>query len=320
MRKKIALLALSAAIALTACGGGAPTETTAARTADEAAEAQTTAAPEDTQAEATPEAETTAAAEEESDKPELKEEIVVVDNDECSIKITGIDPDGDWGYAVKVALENKSSDKTYMFSVSTGAVNGVEYDPFFATEIAPGKKSNNTIDFTTSTLEGYGIEKFTDIELSFHVYDSNDWMADAVAEETTHVYPYGEDNAEMFVREPQDSDTVIVDNDYATVIVTGYRMDDIWGYTADMFFVNKTDKQLMFGTDDVSVNGYMADPFFAKSVSPGKCAFGSMQWSEDTFSENGIEEVEDIEFTLSIYDDNDIFADHYFDGQITLNP
>ena len=94
----------------------------------------------------------------------------------------------------------------------------------------------------------------------------------------------------------------------------------MWGYTADMFFVNKTDKTLMFGTDDVSVNGYMADPFFAKSVSAGKCAFGSMQWSEETFAENEIEEVEEIEFTLSIYDDDDIFADHYYDGQITLNP
>ena len=54
MRKKLALLTLSTAIALTACGGGAPAETTAA---------QTTAVPETTQAETTTEAETNTEAE-----------------------------------------------------------------------------------------------------------------------------------------------------------------------------------------------------------------------------------------------------------------
>ncbi len=34
-----------------------------------------------------------------------------VDNDECSIKITGIEPDNVWGYTVAVQLENKKSGK-----------------------------------------------------------------------------------------------------------------------------------------------------------------------------------------------------------------
>ena len=46
-------------------------------------------------------------------------ELVAVDNDECSIKITGIDPDDMWGYSLNVQLENKSADKKYMFSVES---------------------------------------------------------------------------------------------------------------------------------------------------------------------------------------------------------
>ena len=67
--------------------------------------------------------------------------LVAVDNSECIIKVTGIDPDTLWGYALKVQLENKSSEKTYMFSVDSAAINGVQCDPFFATEVTAGKKS-----------------------------------------------------------------------------------------------------------------------------------------------------------------------------------
>ena len=54
------------------------------------------------------------------------EEISVVDNDECVIKITGIDADNLWGYTLSAYLENKSAEKTYMFSVESASVNGVQ--------------------------------------------------------------------------------------------------------------------------------------------------------------------------------------------------
>ena len=60
--------------------------------------------------------------------------LVAVDNSDCVIKVTEIDPDSMWGYAIKVELENKSADKTYMFSVDGAAINGIQCDPFFATE------------------------------------------------------------------------------------------------------------------------------------------------------------------------------------------
>ena len=234
-------------------------------------------------------------------------EMVAIDNEECAIKIIGIEADNMWGFTVKALLENKSADKTYMFSVETAAINGVQCDPFFATEVAAGKKSNEEISFTDDVLEENGITEYTDIELTFRVYDSNDWTADAVAKETIHIYPYGEDKAVNFVREAQDSDNVIIDNDYVSVIVTGYEEDEILGYTVNLFLLNKTDKNVMFSVDEASVNGFMADPFYATSVSAGKCAFSSMSWSDTTFEENSITEVETIEFKFRAYDEDNWF-------------
>ena len=150
------------------------------------------------------------------------EEVVAIDNAECAVKITEIDPDNMWGYTLKAQLENKSTEKTYMFSVESASINGVQCDPMFASEVAAGKKANEEINFSTDTLEENGIVEYTDIELTFKVYDSNDWSADPVGKETIHVYPYGEENAVAFVREAQATDNVIIDNDYVTVIVTGY--------------------------------------------------------------------------------------------------
>lgn len=248
------------------------------------------------------------------------ENVIVVDNSECSIKITGIDPDNMWGYTLNVNLENKSADKTYMFSVSDAAINGVQSDPFFATEVAAGKKANADISFSDSTLEDNGITVFTDIELSFRVYDSNDWTVEAVAEETTHIYPHGADEATTFVREPQSSDEILIDNEYVTATIIGYEEEGTWGYTVNLFLQNKTDATAMFSVDEASVNGYMADPFYATSVGAGKCAFSSMSWSDTTFEENDITSVEEIEFKFRAYNGDDWTADDFANELIILNP
>jgi len=260
----------------------------------------------------------------ETNKPKENEisftEVVVVDNAECSIKITQIDPENLFGFTLKSQLENKSAEKTYMFSVESGAINGVECDPLFAVEIAAGKKSNNEINFLNDNLKKNEIGDYTDIELTFRVYDSNDWTAEPVAKETIHIYPYGEDRAVKFVRSPQPNDNVIIDNDSVTVIVTGYEEDKIWGYKVNLFLINKTDKNVMFGVNEASINGFMADPLYATTVSAGKCAFSSMSWTNRVLEDNGISAVEKIEFKFRIYDSDDWTLSDIVNETITLKP
>ncbi len=247
------------------------------------------------------------------------EEVVAVDNEYCTIKITGIEEDSFWGYTLDVYLENKSADKNYMFSVDSASINGVMADPLFASEVAAGKKANKEISWFESAIDA-DIGDFADIELNFRVYDNDDWMADEVAEQTVHIYPFGQENAETFVRTPQDTDTILIDNEYVTAVVIDYEEDEIWGYTANIFLQNKTDKTVMFSVNDASVNGFMADPFFAEEVDPGKSAFSSISWSDTTLDENGITQIETIEFTLRVYDNDDWMADDFVNEIVTLKP
>lgn len=244
-------------------------------------------------------------------------EQVVVDNESCTIKITGVDPDDVFGYALNVYLENKTDEKL-MFSVDYASTNGVENDPFFASEVEAGKKENTTINFYGELDEIVGY--YSDIFLGFRVYDSEDWEADDVVNVSAHIYPYGEDKATAYVRESKDTDTVLVDNEYVSVIVIGYETDDILGYTVNYYLVNKTDKALMISVDDESVNGYMLDAFYSTVLEPGFTAFSDMYWSEEDFEENGITDVEEIQFTLNVYDADVFGGDYLVEKEITLNP
>ena len=133
-------------------------------------------------------------------------------------------------------------------------------------------------------------------------------------------------NPSVSVSEPQQtqasefSPLTLVDNDQFTVILTGIDPKGFWGYTLKVFIENKTDRELMFSTEDVSVNGFMCDPYWAASVATGKKANEEISFSEGDFSKNGIESVEEIVFTLSIYDSNDILADDLFKQTFTVKP
>lgn len=304
MKKKIIAMLLSACVLAGGCGGSTQEKETESGNVSEEREKETDSIE--------------IKEKEEPEKTKDFKGIVVVDNENCSIKITGIEPDNFWGYTLNVNLENRSKKKNYTFSVMSSAINGVQTDPLFATDVSAGKKSNIEISFSDSSLKEYGVDEFTDIEITFRVYDSDDWEDDDVALETVHVYPIGEEKAKKFERKKEDTDVSIADNEEVSATIIGYRKDEIWGYTADIFLQNKTEKPVTFSVEDVSVNGYMSDPFWATSVYGGKFAFSSISWGNESLEENGITDVEEIEFVFHAYDEESM--NDYFKEKVTLNP
>ena len=119
-------------------------------------------------------------------------EQVLVDDDNCTVKITDIKADLLWGYTLKVQLENKT-EKELMFSFDKVSVNGYMCDPFWASAVTTGMKSNEDISFAWESFEKNGIENPTDINFVLRVSDYEDWTADALVEQEYTIYPMGED-------------------------------------------------------------------------------------------------------------------------------
>lgn len=227
---------------------------------------------------------------------------VIIDNDSCRVTITKYDPDGDWGFTVKLSCENKTEDQTLMFSANEAVVNGYAIDPFFGTTVAPGKIANESLEFDNTSLDEAGIASVDEILLSFVVYDDDDWMADHIADETIALYPSGLTADDIIIpeRTVSESEQVVVDNDDVTFVILGVEEDSFWGYALKVFVENKTADEIMISWDDVSVNGFMVDPYWATSVPANAREYGEISFSDSDFEENGIESVDEIEYTLSV--------------------
>lgn len=243
------------------------------------------------------------------------EDITLVDNDNCTIRITGIQPDNLWGYTLQVFMENKT-DLDLMFSANDVSVNGFMCDPFWATTVTAGMKANDEISFSSTSFEANKITDVTEIEMELHVYDTNNWTADRIVDEIFTIYPMGEEAVKPYVRANLSEETVLFDNENCAMIVTGYEPDHPFGYAVHVYLENKTENSLMFSTSDVSVNGYMCDPFWATEIAAGKRSNTTITWSEDSFAENGITIVENVKLPIRVYDaDNwnnkDLIADTF---------
>lgn len=246
---------------------------------------------------------------------------VYINNDECSIKITTIDPYSIWGYRIYVQLENKSADKSYTFYIEDISVNGVMCSTLFSTTVAPGKLANDDITISTSVLEKNGIVDFTDIEISFKVYESGEYGTDGIVRETIHIYPYGEEKATKFIRESLPTDILLIDNEQVTITAIGFGYDSFGDYYIDLYIVNKTSNiDMTISVDDAAINGIMIDPFVATSVYAGKSKFNTVSWSSNALSRNYIEELTDIEISLRVYNSNDLLADNIVKKTVHIYP
>ena len=305
--KKISLLFLACLLvfSLAACGGSP------------AASSGTTAAPQDTSAPETGAPDTTA----QTDAPEIPvfEEVVIVDDESCTFRITGIEEDSLWGYTLKAYLENKT-DLDLMFSLSDVSVNGFMCDPLWAATVSAGMKSNEEISFPAQSFTLNGITSVTDITFTLDIYDSSDWTADHLVSDTFTIYPQGEAAVQTHQRTPVEGELVLFDDGNCAMIVTGFDPDNIWGYTMNVYLENKTDKTLMFSVDDAPVNGFMCDPFWAETVAPGKRSNTAISWLEEEFETNGIANVESLTLPITVYDANDLEANHLIDETFTVNP
>ena len=244
----------------------------------------------------------------------------VIDNDEYSITIQGMGEDSMGDYSINVLVENKSKDTNYMITTKEASVNGVQVSSLMYSDVPAGKEEETAI--LLENLKKYGVSEYTDIEIKILAYNSDDIMGEPLPDETIHIYPYGKEKATKFEYEIKDTDQVLVDNEYITVAYVGSESDDVSGYTATIYIVNKTDSRVTLDAGDVSVNGHMADPLYMETLDRGKSAFSGINWLNSDFESAGIDKssISNIEFNLDIYDEDNSDREHFFNGKVTITP
>lgn len=253
------------------------------------------------------------------------DELTVVDNERYAIKVTGIDPDDPDGYAINLHLENKTDNNEFEFYLQDCAINGVNALFMYRSAAESGQKRNDKIIISDDTVNENSIGKYTDIIFGINIVSSLFGRTEDTVE-TVHIYPYGEDKAVKYVREPQPTDNKLVDNEYVAITYIGSEKNDKGDIKLTLFFENKYDKEVVLPgvTSQISINGEGVPSILSGGpIRPGNCSFYTITLTSKFMEQKNIKELKEIKIFMMICDNSDpIFATSYVltEETVTFKP
>lgn len=236
---------------------------------------------------------------EEEEEPEIGvEEQVLLDQDGIIITLKSLEYDGIFGPSLKVLVEN-NSDESITVQTRESSVNGIMAETMFSCEVGPDKKANDSITFMESYLEAAGISTIKDIELKFHVFDSESWDgrfdSDVITITTTADPSYQQTY--------DDSGLVVMEEQGFKIVAKKVSSDDsFWGADVYIYIENNSETDATFQAREVSINGFMIDPIFSSEVLAGKKAYDTLTFFESDLEDNEIESIDEIELSFHIFE------------------
>lgn len=225
---------------------------------------------------------------------------VILDESDVKITVTGLE-DGLFGTDLKVLIENNST-QDLTVQVREASVNGYMVEPMISSDVAAGKKVNDTITFSTSALKDCGITEIADMNFAFHIFTTADWK-DYL---DTDIITVKTNKAATYEYTFDDSGNVIYDVQGIKIVAKHLSTDDsIFGPGLVLYMANDTDETITVQARDTSVNGFMVDGVLSQEISPGKKALTALTFLSSTLEENNITDITDIETAFHIFDSED---------------
>lgn len=245
--------------------------------------------------------ETTAPADEAPTPQQITiEETVIYDAHGITITATGIE-DSLFGQEISLNIVNDSA-KNVTVSSRDLSVNGYMMDTTgFYAQVAAGKKAIEDLTLYSSELNEAGIETVAKIEFIVHVSDSDTYDdiddSDLVCLSTSA--------ADSFVQPVDDSGDLVYDDNGIRIICKGLKENVIWD-GAVVFLIENTSKEYVtVHAENLSVNGYMVSETLWSDLRPDTRSIEAMYLlTLDEIGLDSVDEVEDIEFSLRIIDDD----------------
>ena len=277
---------------LTGCGSSAPSETKDI-VQEEKTEGETQT--EDKKTEEGSSEENAGAEKSEGADVSIEEQVLV---DQDGIKITALKyvKDSIWGDGIKVLLENET-DKDVMVGCNALIVNDYMINDLFASEVAAGKKSNETIYLSSSELKAAGIDTVGRIEIYFHVYDTDSYDkifdSDCVTIETSAI--------DSIDTTANDEGTELYNDGGIRIIGKTVDENSFWGTAILLYIENQSGNNVGISVDDLSINGFMFTPYFSTTVYDGKKCIDDITILSSELEENGIESIDEVELKFRVY-------------------
>ena len=167
-------------------------------------------------------------------------------------------------------------------------------------DVAAGKKAVESLTLSYSELAQAGIETIADIEFALNIYNSDTY----VDIDNTSLIKLSTSAAPGFVQPIDDSGDVLYDANGIRVICKGLKNDTLWEGALVFYIENNSGSYVSVYSENVSVNGYMVDDaMWADLRSQTRCIDSMYLLSFENIGLEGIDDVENIEFSLNIVDE-----------------
>lgn len=223
-------------------------------------------------------------------------EQVLLDQDGLKITAKEYVNDDIWGDGIKLLIEN-NSDTDLGVGCNALIVNNYMITDLFSSSIAAGKKANETMWLSSHELEAAGIENVGQVEIHFHIFDSNSYEtkfdSDVVTIKTSAF--------EEMDTTPNDAGQELFNQDGIRIVGKVVDEDSFWGTAVLLYVENTSGTNVTISCEDLSVNGFMVTPVFSSTVYDGKMAFDEITILSPELEENDITSVDEIELQFHIF-------------------
>ena len=228
--------------------------------------------------------------------------ILLVDNEYCGFSVGAVSENAYLGMTLETSCVNKT-DKNLYFTWNSVSVCDYMYDPLWSQEVAPGESVDSTVYIDTFQLEQLGITSVDQIQFTLYVFDRDDFLAEPIVNDVFTIYPTGltADTVTLPQRQNVPGEQVITQGGSVDFIIESYS-EAAGNFTLRCYLGNQDSADLVFGWNDVLVNGAAIDPMWVQEVPSGKRAYSEVTFFSGDLEAQAIEAVEEIEFTLLVTD------------------
>lgn len=235
-------------------------------------------------------------------------------------------------FSIVAAMENHSKEVTYMVAVEPVYVNGYNCSLSAAEELKPGESKKTEILLNQEVLgqlEKGGCGEVRTLDLYTRVFDAENYLSEPVYNECITLHPYEDDYYPVYERGVLDTDTIFMDTEEVQVVLTEAAIVEpaedsaevfTEGYSWKLFLKNKTGSSILYSLEDVTLNGISVDPCWSMAVKGEGCSYAEVFWPKELLDENKITEVEEVIFSLVLYDEENSDSDWRVCENITYQP
>lgn len=168
-------------------------------------------------------------------------------------------------------------------------------------DVAAGKKANSSINLLRSELDAAGVKTVAELVFQIAVFDSATYEDIDVSDLITLTTSA----AEGFTQPVDDSGDTVYEDNGIRVVCKGLKDDVIWDGCVVFYLENASDRNVSVYSENVSVNGYMVDESLWSDLRPGtRSVEGMYLLTLENIGISSIDEVETLEFSLHIVDEN----------------